>query len=258
MRCDALTADISQGFVNKLIENGLSVATVQSIFNLVKSSVEEANGSVFAVRFPRQVKKQVEYLSVEEQKRLEQAAMARCGTDYIAVMLCLYTGIRIGEVCGLRWSDINFECRVLYVNRTMQRIRADGETRTELAFLAPKSATSAREIPLPDFLLAMLRDREQTAKTEYVLTYKNKPIEPRTLQYRFKRILEAAEVKDVCWHTTRHTFATRALENGFDVKSLSEILGHGSATVTLNKYAHASTEHKRGCMNALSAVYSSG
>jgi integrase len=256
MRCDALTVEISQGFVNKLIENGLSVATVQSVFNLVKCSVEEANGSVFAVRFPKQAKKQVEYLSVEEQKRLEQAAKDRGSTDYIAVMLCLYTGIRIGEVSGLRWSDINFACKTFHVNRTMQRIRSNGESKTELAFLSPKSATSAREIPLPDFLLEILRDRERSAKTEYVLTYKNKPIEPRTLQYRFKRILEAAEVKDVCWHTTRHTFATRALENGFDVKSLSEILGHGSATVTLNKYAHASTEHKRGCMNALSAVYS--
>jgi len=256
MRCSALTAEISQGFVNKLIENGLSVATVQSVFNLVKSSVEEASGGVFAVHFPKQSKKSVEYLSVDEQKRIEQAAKERGRTDYIAVMLCLYTGIRIGEVCGLRWSDINFECKALHINRTMQRIRSDGESKTELAFLAPKSATSAREIPLPDFLLEILHDFKRTSKTEYVLNYKNGPVEPRTLQYRFKRILEAAEVKDVCWHTTRHTFATRALENGFDVKSLSEILGHGSATVTLNKYAHSSTEHKRGCMNALSAVYS--
>ena len=255
-RCDALTAELSQGFVNQLIENGLSVTTAQSVFNLMKCSVEAANGGVFAVRFPKQARKSVEYLSVDEQKRLEQAAKKHGRTDYIAVMLCLYTGIRIGEVSGLRWSDINFECKAFQINRTMQRIRSDGESKTELAFLAPKSTTSAREIPLPDFLLEILLDFKKNAKTEYVLTYKSKPIEPRTLQYRFKRILEAAEVKDVCWHTTRHTFATRALENGFDVKSLSEILGHGSATVTLNKYAHSSTEHKRGCMNALSAVYS--
>jgi len=256
MLCDALTGEISQGFVNKLIENGLSVTTVQSVFNLMTSAVEAASGSVFTVKFPKQTKKPVEYLSVDEQKRLEQAAKERGTTDYIAVMLCLYTGIRIGEVSGLRWSDINFECRTFYINRTMQRIRSEGNHKTELAFLAPKSTTSMREIPLPDFLADILYDFRRTAKTEYVLTYRNKPIEPRTLQYRFKRILETAEVKDVCWHTTRHTFATRALESGFDVKSLSEILGHGSATVTLNKYAHSSSEHKRGCMNALSAVYS--
>ena len=256
MRCCALTVEISQRFVNTLIENGLSVTTVQSVFNLIKSAVSAINGNAFTVQFPKQPKKPVEYLSVDEQKRLELAAKERGSIDYIAVMLCLYTGIRIGEVSGLRWSDINFECELFYVNRTMQRIRSDGENKTELAFLAPKSTTSSREIPLPGFLLEILCDFKRTAKTEYILTYKSKPIEPRTLQYRFKRILEAAEVKDVCWHTTRHTFVTRALESGFDVKSLSEILGHGSATVTLNKYAHSSIEHKRGCMNALSAVYS--
>ena len=256
MLCTALTAELSQGFVNRLLESGLSVTTVQSVFNLMKNAVETADGSVFAVQFPKQGKKMVEYLSVDEQKRLEQAAKERGDVDYIAIMLCLYTGIRIGEVSGLQWSDINFDCKLFRVNRTMQRIRSDGDTKTELKFLSPKSSTSAREIPLPDFLVEILLDFKRTAKTDYILTYKNKPIEPRTLQYRFKRILEAAEVKNVCWHTTRHTFATRALENGFDVKSLSEILGHGSATVTLNKYAHSSTEHKRGCMNALSAVYS--
>jgi len=251
-----LTLELSQAFVNKLIENGLSVNTVQSVFNLMKSSVAAANSSVFAVKFPKQVKKQVEYLSVDEQKRLEQAAKECGDTNYVAVMLCLYTGIRIGEVCGLQWSDINFTCKLFYVSRTIQRIPSDSEKRTELAFLSPKSATSAREIPLPDFLLEILQDFKRSAKSDYVVTYKNKPLEPRTLQYRFKRILEAAEVREVCWHTTRHTFATRALENGFDVKSLSEILGHSSATVTLSKYAHSSTVHKRDCMNALSTVYS--
>jgi len=255
-QCAALTQEIMQVFVNKLIENGLSVTTAQSVFNLLKSSIEAATGSVFTVNFPRQAKKAVEYFSIDEQKRLERAALERGRTDYIAIMLCLYTGIRIGEVCGLQWSDINFECKVFFINRTMQRIRSDGKSKTELTFLAPKSTTSAREIPLPDFLVDILIDFKRTSKTNSVLTYKNKPIEPRTLQYRFKRILNSAEIKDVCWHTTRHTFATRALENGFDVKSLSEILGHGSATVTLNKYAHSSTEHKRSCMNALAAVYS--
>jgi len=258
-RCDVLTAELSQNFVNTLIiKNGLAVITVQSIFNLLKTSVEAANGNAFKVDFPKRLKQQAEFLSVEEQKRIEQAAMGRDRNDYIAVMLCLYTGIRIGEAAGLRWADINFEHKLLCVNRTMQRIRSDGETKTELAFLAPKSATSARVIPLPDFLFEILRDWKRSAKTEYVLTYKDKPIEPRTLQNRFKRILEAADVKEVNFHVTRHTFAVRALQTGTDVKSLSEILGHSNATVTLNKYAHSDTEHKRDCMNSLSEIYYSG
>jgi len=127
-RCDALTTELSQHFVNVLIEkNGLSVITVQSVFNLLKSSVEAANGDVFNVDFPKSRKQQAEFLSVEEQKRIEQAAMGRDRNDYIAVMLCLYTGIRIGETADLRWVDINFECKSLQINQTLQRIRADGD-----------------------------------------------------------------------------------------------------------------------------------
>jgi len=257
MHCNALTAEISQEFANQLIKNGLSVNTAQSIFRLLKRSVTTASADIFDVHFPKHVKRPVNYFSIEEQKRLEWAAKEQSATDYIAVMLCLYTGIRIGEASGLRWSDINYASKLLYINRTLQRIRSDGGNKTELVFLPPKSASSAREIPLPDFLFDILLEFQRTAKTDSVLSFRNKPIEPRTLQYRFKRILKAAEIRDVCWHTTRHTFATRALENGFDVKSLSEILGHASATVTLSKYAHASASHKRNCMNALSAVFSS-
>jgi len=260
MRCDELTAEISQNFVNILIEkNGLAVVTAQSIFNLLKSALPDVKAEVFAVKFPKQAKKSVDFLTSAEQKRIEQAAKEReNGDDYIAIMLCLYTGIRIGELCALRWSDVIFERKSLQINQTIQRIRSDGETKTEITFLTPKSATSAREIPLPEFLFKMLRDWKRSAKNDYVVSYKDKPIEPRTLQYRFKRILEAAEVKDVNFHVTRHTFATRALQNGFDVKSLSEILGHSTATVTLNKYTHSDTEHKRDCMNSLSAFYSEG
>jgi integrase len=258
--CGKLTIEIFQNFVNKLLENGLSVTTAQSVFSLLKSALKAENEGLFAVKFPKQVKPKAEYLSVDEQKRLEEVAKERGSTDYIAVMLCLYTGIRIGELCGLRWEDLDFDCKLLRINRTIQRIRSDGNSKTAVAFLTPKSITSAREIPLPDFLLELLRKHRLITAGEYVLNYKNKPIEPRTLQYRFKRILQAADVKDVGFHSTRHTFAARALESGCDVKSLSEILGHGSATITLNKYAHSSNEHKRGCMNAicnnLTEVYS--
>ncbi|MDR0917794.1 MAG: site-specific integrase, partial [Oscillospiraceae bacterium] len=196
-RCDKLTADILQNFANRLIENGLSVITAQSVFNFLKSALFAEKECIFDVKFPKQVKSATEYLSVNEQKRLEKAAKDRGSTDYIAVMVCLYTGIRIGELCGLMWSDIDFDCKLLRINRTIQRIRSDGENKTEVAFLTPKSTTSAREIPLPDFLLELLRKHLLITDGEYVLNYKNKPIEPRTLQYRFKRILQSADVKDV-------------------------------------------------------------
>jgi integrase len=139
----------------------------------------------------------------------------------------------------------------------MQRIpNPDGDTKTQIAFLAPKSAASERVIPLPDFLVALLCETKNTRNNGFVIAIDSKPIEPRTLQYRFKKLCAVAEVGDVNFHTTRHTFCVRALENGFDVKSLSEIMGHASAIVTLTRYAHATDTRKRACMNALSAVYS--
>ena len=245
-----------QNFVNKLVESGLSAVTVQSAFSFLKAGLKSVNSGIFDVKLPKKPKSTVEYFSLEEQKRLEAAAKASCDMDYLATTISLYTGVRIGELCGLLWADIDFECRILRVRRTMQRIRSDGESKTELVFLSPKTETSTRDIPLPDFLLDVLKEQRTTSTSVYVISVKGNPVEPRTVQRRFKRLLVAAEVKDVNFHTTRHTFATRALENGFDVKSLSEILGHGSATITLNKYAHALDAHKRSCMNGLATVFS--
>jgi len=167
--CDILTNKLAQMFVNKLItENELSVITKQSVFNILKASVLKT----FNVKFPRRTKKSVEFLTVDEQKRIEQAAKNRNSTDYIAIMLCLYTGVRIGEVCGLRWTDISFERKSLQINRTIQRIRSNGNNKTEIAFLAPKSDTSERVIPLPDFLLDILREHKALSKTECVISYK--------------------------------------------------------------------------------------
>jgi integrase len=230
--------------------------TVQSVFSFLKAGIKTVDSSIFNVKLPKKQKSNVEFFSMDEQKRLEAAAKASCGLDYLSTTLSLYTGVRVGELCGLVWNDIDFECRILRVRRTMQRINSDGESKTEIAFLTPKTETSTRNIPLPDFLLDVLTEQRAVSRCTYVLSARGKPVEPRTVQRRFKKLLSDAGVKEVNLHTTRHTFATRALENGFDVKSLSEILGHGSATVTLNKYAHALDEHKRACMNGLSSVFS--
>jgi integrase len=254
--CDRLSQEIMQGFANKLIEDGLSAVTVQSVFSFLKAALKTAHINAPEIRLPKKNKPTVEFLSFDEQKRLETAAKASDTIDCLAVMLSLYTGLRIGELCGLQWEDIDFADKMLRVRRTMQRIRSNGESKTELALLSPKSDSSTRCIPLPDFITALLVDNKKFANGEYVLSRKGNPVEPRNIQWRFKKLLTTAGIKDVNFHATRHTFATRALESGFDVKSLSEILGHGSATITLNKYAHATDQHKRNCMNGLSAVFS--
>ena len=250
-----LNSEKLQAFIEKLMDSGLAPVTVQAVYAFLKAGLKPSGeNSVFDVALPKRLKQEVEYLSIDEQKRLEKAAKTTKAPYDIAIIVALYTGVRVGELCGLTWDDIDFERRTMHIKRTLQRIRNDGEDaqKTKIIVTPPKSPSSIRDIPLPGFLLVLLRERKKTAKGEYVLTFESgQRLEPRYIQSHFKKVLRAANVKNVNFHTVRHTFATRALENGFDVKSLSEILGHASATVTLDKYAHVLDEHKRSLMEKM-------
>lgn len=163
----------------------------------------------------------------------------------------MYTGLRIGELCALRWENIGIEKRILTVKNTIQRIQDfGGSNKTRLIITEPKSQSSKRTIPIPDCLMPMLAEMKGRIDS-FVLTGTNKPIEPRTMQYRFKRILKNVNLPSYKFHSLRHAFASGAIELGFDVKTLSEILGHSSVQVTLDRYVHSSMEHKRDCMNLL-------
>jgi integrase len=241
-----------QDFVKQQIDNGLSAVVVQSVFNFIKSGLTEQS-ELFNVVLPKIVKHNADFLTISEQKRLEMAAKNYGGGTYLAIMLCLYTGIRIGEVCGLKREDIDFEKKRITVKRTIQRLKSnDSVQKTEVSALSPKSQSSSRFIPMPDFIAELLHRYNHSS---FIISDNDNPLEPRTLQYRFKRILKLADVREVNFHTTRHTFVARALENGFDVKTLSEIMGHSSPVITLSKYAHISDECKRRHMESLIGVF---
>ena len=254
MKLAKLTQANVQTLANKLLEDGLSARTVSAVLSCMKAGLNEQS-QIFTVKLPKHVQRDAEPLSADEQKRLETALLDSDAINNVGITLCLYTGIRIGELCGLTWDDVDFDKEILHVRRTMERIKSDsGETKTTLTALAPKSETSIRSIPLPQFLLDLLDSHKRGSISEHVISLKNKPIDPRTIQKRFKKILKAAEIDDVNFHAaTRHTFATRALENGVDVKTLSEVLGHSNASFTLKRYAHSVDGHKRQCMEAVAA-----
>jgi integrase len=252
MSVETLTQPILQDFIIRQIDNGLSALVVQSVFNFLKSGLPEKQG-IWDVVLPKATKHKAEFLSLYEQKQLEEAAKRYGGGTFIAIMLCLYTGLRIGEIAGLRREDIDFERKTIAVRRTIQRIKTEKPgQKTEIIALSPKSQSSNRIIPLPDFIAELLKTSPEYG---FIISGMDKPIEPRTLQYRFKRLLTLSGIRGVNFHTTRHTFAARALERGFDVKTLSEIMGHSSAAVTLNKYAHISDECKRRHMESLIGVF---
>lgn len=170
-----------------------------------------------------------------------------------AVLLCLYAGLRLGELCALRWTDIDFEGMSLTVNRTVQRTAVPGYlTKTILLETEPKSESSRRTIPLPAEIMEILLRFK--GEQPYVFGGK-KPLDPRTMQYQFKSLLKKAGIDNRNFHTLRHTFATNCVENGMDVKVLSELLGHSDVKITLNRYVHPTTDAKRKQIGSLSGFY---
>ncbi len=197
--------------------------------------------------------KPVEVLSWKEQAGLLPILFQKMDKAKMAILLCLHTGLRLGELCALKWKDIDFGNRMVSVNQTVQRLyREGGKTKTVLLETEPKSEYSRREIPLPVIVLELFEKIRHEGN--YVFG-KDKPMEPRTLQNHFKRLLKKAGLKHKNFHALRHTFATNCIESGADIKSLSEILGHSDVQISLNRYVHPSMDSKRKYLDGLSRFY---
>lgn len=245
-----MNSEIVQAFVNSL--SGLAPSTVKGIFSFLRETLKKANKENYIapiwldIELPKAKRHEVEVFSREEQKRIESSLNIEENPNDIGILICLYTGLRIGEVCGLKWKDIDFKNGNMYVNRTVQRVTIDGKS--VLRELPPKSETSRRKIPIPSCLLDKLKTVRKPRQSAYVLHTDYHMMDTRTFQYQYKKTLERAGVRYANAHTLRHTFSVRALELGFDIKTLSEILGHADATITLRIYAHSHDEHKRNSM----------
>jgi len=199
--------------------------------------------------------KKLDILSSDEQQQLVQGIMLRLNPETLGFLLALYTGVRIGEVCALKWQDIDLSDEVIRITKTLQRIKNTDTagSKTKIIIGEPKSAQSYREIPIQPFLIKILKQMRGPSKT-YILTGQSlKYLEPRTYQTIFKRYLKEFGIRDINFHVLRHTFATRSIAQGFELKSLSEILGHASSSFTLEKYVHSSIELKKSCMNKMMA-----
>ncbi len=185
-------------------------------------------------------------------KKLEDYLLSHMTEDgtSLGILTSLYTGIRIGELCALKWESINLRDEVICVRQNIQRVKiADS---TAIVFQTPKTVTSTREIPIPPVLLPFFV-KYKGGDDEFLVKGKKKDYaEPRTMEYRLSRILEKCSIKQFHFHMLRHTFATRCITMGFDVKSLSELLGHSNIQTTLNLYVHSSKQHKKQLMNLFS------
>ena len=254
IKADELTSAQLHKFISDKLKGGLSSNYVADIVILLKSVMKFAvnryniRNRIAEVVLPKRKRAEVNLLSKSQQIRLQKYLSANQDLTSLGIALSLFTGLRIGELCALKWSDVDLSKRTISVTKTIQRIRVAGGTK--LTITEPKSNSSVREIPIPDCIIPLIK-RFISDKDFYILSSNAKPVEPRVMQYRFQKLLKKANLPSIHFHALRHMFATNCVEMGFDVKSLSEILGHSGVEITLNRYVHSSMERKKRFMKRL-------
>lgn len=267
-KISSITTRTIEGFVSHLLTNGrvdcqggLSPKTVNDILTIIKSTSDYAKLNNYylpcnlAKLSIKKKEKEIRVFSHAEQTLLLKELLDE--TDYykFGVLLSLYTGIRIGELCALQWEDIDISNSTIKIRKTLQRIQNVEKytctSKTRIIITEPKSDSSIRDIPMPDFITDIAKKFIKAPKA-YILSGNERYIEPRTMQNRFKNYLKKAGIIDANFHALRHTFATRCVEVGFEIKSLSEVLGHSTVNITLNRYVHSSFAMKATNMNKLS------
>lgn len=263
-----ITYDFIETYCNNLLSSGgkngqgLSAKTVMDTLSVIRNILKFARKIGISIPYDgssisiKNISKEMRILSIIEQKQLCNYLIQESDPYNIGILICLYTGLRIGELCALRWEDISFSDKTLSVRHTLQRIQNHSklEGKTKIIITTPKSPCSLRTIPLPDELFDILSKYRQSSHG-YILTNDEvRFVEPRVMQNKFKRALKESDIRDANFHSLRHTFATRCVELGFDVKSLSEILGHSTVNITMNRYVHPSLEFKKENMKKLSSL----
>lgn len=270
VKLSAITSTIINNFLMQKLQKGrldkaggLSASYVRSIMLIVNSAIKFAVAEQMCLPLktpimkPSNTKTEITVLSIDEQKRLEMHLCSDLTPTKAGIYISLHTGLRIGEICALAWDDVDFKNRIIKIRHTVARVRdsnREKETATKLIIDTPKTPSSTRDIPISSDLLPILEEIHNFSSSTYVISESTEFISPRTYEYRYHRLLDETGIASVNYHALRHTFATRCIEAGVDVKSLSEILGHSNVGITLNTYVHSSMELKRSQLEKLSSI----
>lgn len=251
-------------FIHYLLsKKKLAPKTVSDILSRIKSIRKHAIMHGYDVRFhpeciviPQPIGK-IRVLSFTEEAALIAYLEDHPGLTSLGILVCLFTGIRLGELCALKWSDISLAEKELHIKRTMQRLKnldESAEKKTYISIDEPKSKCSIRTIPIPDTIIDALL--KAYVSSGYLLTGSvHKFVEPRTMENRFKVILAECGISDANYHALRHSYATRCVEAGVDIKALSEMLGHANVNITLNRYVHPTMQFKHENVKKLSELF---
>lgn len=265
---DMITYEFIEAHCNLLLVSGgkkgcgLSAKTVTDVLSVIRNVLKFAirkgiyvpcDGSAIQVKHTT---KPMRVLSKTEQEQLCKYILAEPEPCNIGILVCLFTGLRVGEICALRWEDVSFSDQTIHIHHTLQRVQnqSGNGPKTRIVVTTPKSSCSIRTIPIPDELSEVLATHKKSS-VGYLLTNDEcKFVEPRTMQNKFKKALKSSSIESANFHAIRHTFATRCIELGFDVKSLSEILGHATVNITMNRYVHPTLDLKKENMKKLSTL----
>ena len=251
-----LTAEKLSAFFSRLQDRGLSCKSTRDVGVLLKTIFKVAKKSCHCdcpgreAELPAYRSKKIEVFCDHEIALLAQKILEAPDITGLCILLVLNTGLRLGEICALRKSDIDFRSGFLRIERSVARVRdASG---THLVVQSPKSSSSVRLVAIPNDMLELLKTATRSIREDnYLLANTDMPMEPRTLQYRYRKLLERCGIRYRNFHALRHTYATRCMENGVDIKSLSELLGHADVRTTLQTYIHSSLAHKRQAVQSI-------
>lgn len=256
-----ITEEEVQKFALKKLDEGLSEKTIRDIIIVIKMIQKYGvkNGYLeyqpIEIKFPSNPKnKELEVLSKANQKKFMLYLKDNFTFKNLGIFICLSTGMRIGEICGLRWCDIDVDEGVIKVRHTLQRIYIiEGDVKhTELILDTPKTQNSIRDIPMSTELLKMLKSINKVVNENYyVISNDEQPIEPRTYRNYYKKLCKKIDIPELKFHGLRHTFATRCIESNGDYKTVSVLLGHSNINTTLNLYVHPNKEQKKKLINKM-------
>lgn len=261
---DVFISDLNSKTINNFLEKklksgkvngrgGLSPSYVKTIAVIVESALKYAQSERYCLPLnspivkPLLKKKEVKILAPETQRALENVLLTDMNETKLGIFIVLQTGLRLGELCALKWNDVDFKSEIINVNNTVSRIRCDdGEkAKSKLIIDTAKTESSVRKIPISSSLMPILMKMYRSSASEYVVSTTQEFVGTRTFEYRYKSLLCKHGIPQINFHALRHTFATRCIEAGVDVKTLSEILGHANVSITLGTYVHPSMDVKR-------------
>ena len=258
---DSIHEQAVQAFVLQKLGNGLSVKTVKDILIVLKMVMKYGAKNEWMtycewdIKYPTtSINKELEVLSVANHRKILNYIQSHFTFTGLGIYISLSTGLRIGEIRALKWSDINVTDGTITISRTIERIYIiEGEKKhTELVINTPKTKNSCREIPMSKELLAMMKPLKKVVNDDfYVLTNNERPAEPRTYRNYYNRLMARLNIPKLKYHGLRHSFATRCIEAGCDYKTVSVLLGHSNISTTLNLYVHPNMEQKKRCITKM-------